>query len=117
MSDNWRYVNFSTLRKYTNFSPVKTIQGKITLQEVKSSDYCEYIRPPIDKYKTLQFGSFDEIKEVGYLHGKAYFEGQSRAGNLPTFRSLESTKSQQGDEHLSQYTFTDLAQMVCKVSR
>jgi hypothetical protein len=31
-------------------------------QEVKNSDYCEYIRPPIDKYKTLQFGSFDEIK-------------------------------------------------------
>ena len=32
------------------------------LQEVKKSDYCEYIRPPIDKYKTLQFGSFNEIK-------------------------------------------------------
>lgn len=31
------------------------------LEEVKRSDYCEYIRPPIDKYKTLQFGSFDEI--------------------------------------------------------
>ena len=28
---------------------------------VKNSDYCEYIRPPIDKYRTLQFGSFDEI--------------------------------------------------------
>lgn len=36
--------------------------GFIRLQEVKKSDYCEYIRPPIDKYKTLQFGSFDEIK-------------------------------------------------------
>ena len=32
------------------------------LEEVKSSDYCEYIRPPIDRYRTLQFGSFDEIK-------------------------------------------------------
>lgn len=32
------------------------------LQEVKNSNYCEYIRPPIDKYKTLQFGSFDEIR-------------------------------------------------------
>lgn len=31
-------------------------------QVVKNSSYCEYIRPPIDKYKTLQFGSFDEIK-------------------------------------------------------
>lgn len=32
------------------------------LEEVRNSDYCHYIRPPIDKYKTLQFGSFDEVK-------------------------------------------------------
>lgn len=31
------------------------------LELVKNSDYCEYIRPPIDKYGTLQFGAFDEI--------------------------------------------------------
>lgn len=49
-------------------------------QEVKKSDYCEYIRPPIDAYRTLQFGSFDEIREVGYRHGAAYFEGQRRGG-------------------------------------
>ena len=72
------------------------------LQEVKKSDYCEYIRPPIDKYKTLQFGSFDEIKvlkrcslveliakvyfqDVGYNHGKTYFTGLQKAGLLGTF--------------------------------
>ncbi|VDI76760.1 Hypothetical predicted protein, partial [Mytilus galloprovincialis] len=37
------------------------------LDHVKNSDYCEYIRPPIDKYGTLQFGSFDEIAELRYL--------------------------------------------------
>jgi len=31
------------------------------LEMVKTSQYCEYIRPPIDKYRTLQFASFDEI--------------------------------------------------------
>uniref|UniRef100_S4RZJ7 lysophospholipase n=1 Tax=Petromyzon marinus TaxID=7757 RepID=S4RZJ7_PETMA len=31
------------------------------LEVVKNSDYCEYIRPPIDRYKTLDFGKFDEI--------------------------------------------------------
>ena len=31
------------------------------LEIVKNSDYCEYIRPPIDKYGTLAFGSYDEI--------------------------------------------------------
>lgn len=31
------------------------------LEVVKGSDYCEYIRPPIDRYGTLEFGKFDEI--------------------------------------------------------
>lgn len=39
------------------------------LEEVKRSDYCSYIRPPIDHFKTLQFGSFDQILQVGYSHG------------------------------------------------
>lgn len=45
------------------------------LETVKSADYCDYIRPPIDRYGTLQFGSFDEIRDVGYYHGKTYFSG------------------------------------------
>ena len=32
------------------------------LEMVKNSDYCEYMRPPIDRFRTLQFGSFHEIK-------------------------------------------------------
>jgi lysophospholipid hydrolase len=40
------------------------------LEAVKAADYCDYIRPPIDQFATLQFGSFDEIKDVGYYHGK-----------------------------------------------
>lgn len=31
------------------------------LESVKNSDYCEYIRPPIDRYRTLEFSKFDEI--------------------------------------------------------
>lgn len=31
------------------------------LEMVKNSDYCEYLRPPIDSYRTLDFGKFDEI--------------------------------------------------------
>ena len=27
-------------------------------------------RPPIDKYGTLQFDAFDEIRDVGYYHGQ-----------------------------------------------
>ncbi|XP_069333279.1 patatin-like phospholipase domain-containing protein 7 isoform X4 [Eulemur rufifrons] len=31
------------------------------LETVKNSDYCEYLRPPIDGYGTLDFGKFNEI--------------------------------------------------------
>uniref|UniRef100_A0A669QBQ1 lysophospholipase n=1 Tax=Phasianus colchicus TaxID=9054 RepID=A0A669QBQ1_PHACC len=52
------------------------------LEMVKSSDYCEYIRPPIDRYGTLDFGKFDEICEVGYQHGKTVFGVWSRSDVL-----------------------------------
>lgn len=47
------------------------------LEEVKRSDYCCYIRPPIDRFKTMQFGMFNEIFEVGYSHGTALFSLKS----------------------------------------
>lgn len=56
-------------------------------QEVKSSDYCEYIRPPIDKYKTLAFSLFDEIREVGFNHGKQHFESMDKCGRLARFKN------------------------------
>lgn len=97
------------------------------LEEVKNSDYCEYIRPPIDKYKTLQFGSFDEIKDVGYNHGKTYYAGLLKAGQMPLLQPSYTTTSQSAEKtfhptHSAQasssgYTFTDLAQLVCKVPR
>ncbi|KAF0298701.1 Neuropathy target esterase sws [Amphibalanus amphitrite] len=97
------------------------------LEEVKGSDYCEYIRPPIDRYRTLQFGSFDEIKDVGFAHGSAYFSGMRKAGTLQALYdpkssaavALETASGQ--PRKLSQETphaphkFTDLAQMVCRV--
>lgn len=44
------------------------------LESVKAADYCDYIRPPIDKYSTLQFSAYDEIKKVGFDHGTTYFK-------------------------------------------
>jgi len=129
-------------KKWNPFaSPVKVpnlpeIQSRLAyvscvrqLEEVKKSDYCEYIRPPIDKFKTLQFGSFDDIKDVGYHHGKTYFAGLKKAGLLGVYTksetSTDSMKSPSsffgfgGRPDLSrtqgQQTFTDLAEMVAKV--
>lgn len=55
------------------------------LETVKTAGYCEYIRPPIDKYGTLQFGLFDEIKEVGYRHGETFYKGFKKAGLMKLF--------------------------------
>ena len=58
------------------------------LESVKAAGLagaCEYIRPPIDKYGTMQFGSFDEIKEVGYRHGDAYYSGLKKTGQMKLF--------------------------------
>jgi hypothetical protein len=55
------------------------------------------------------------LQEVGYNHGKTYFAGLLKAGLLPIFKP-EQGKSYHPHES-SCYTFTDLAQMVCKVAR
>jgi lysophospholipid hydrolase len=89
------------------------------LEEVKQSDYCTYIRPPIDKYKTLQFGSFDEIMDVGYSHGKTLFT----AMRLDRHKSLHSllhkerdrVHNHQGFKVQNHASFTDLAERVCKI--
>ncbi|XP_012224242.2 neuropathy target esterase sws isoform X1 [Linepithema humile] len=125
----WKRWNpFATPVKVPNLPDIQSRLAYVScvrqLEEVKTSDYCEYIRPPIDKYKTLQFANFDEIKDVGYQHGKTYFEGQSKAGVLPRFnadrenaRALRAKNQAANQQSPSSYTFTDLAQMVCKVSR
>lgn len=119
----WKRWNpFTTPVKVPNLPDIQSRLAYVScnrqLEEVKKSDYCEYIRPPIDAYKTLQFGSFDEIREVGYRHGAAYFEGQRRGGGGGV--SGASGAPSPGRRHdaqpsLTDYTFTDLAQMVCSV--
>ncbi|KAI1290330.1 Neuropathy target esterase sws [Halotydeus destructor] len=91
------------------------------LEEVKQSQYCTYIRPPIDRFKTLQFGSFDEIMDVGYIHGKTLFSAMSmeRKKSLYTFLTTDKDKkailTQQGINVKNQASFTDLADKVCKI--
>lgn len=44
------------------------------LESVKKATFCQYIRPPIDRYQTLDFHMFDIICELGYQHGKGVFD-------------------------------------------
>ncbi|XP_060810636.1 neuropathy target esterase sws isoform X3 [Amyelois transitella] len=116
----WKRWNpFTTPVKVPNLPDIQSRLAYVScnrqLEEVKNSDYCEYIRPPIDAYKTLQFGSFDEIREVGYRHGAAYFEGQRRGGGGGVSGAATEGRKPDAQPSLTDYTFTDLAQMVCSV--
>ncbi|XP_061383051.1 neuropathy target esterase sws isoform X8 [Danaus plexippus] len=116
----WKRWNpFTTPVKVPNLPDIQSRLAYVScnrqLEEVKKSDYCEYIRPPIDAYKTLQFGSFDEIREVGYRHGSAYFEGQRRGGGGGVSGAAAEGRKHSAQPALTDYTFTDLAQMVCSV--
>ncbi|XP_022900031.2 neuropathy target esterase sws isoform X1 [Onthophagus taurus] len=119
-----RWYPFTSSVKVPNLPDIQSRLAYVScvrqLEEVKTSGYCEYIRPPIDKYRTLQFGSFDEIKEVGYQHGKLFFEEQLKSGKLPYVKlhaEYDNINIQQhyADQH--QHNFTDLAQMVCQITR
>uniref|UniRef100_K7FPG4 lysophospholipase n=1 Tax=Pelodiscus sinensis TaxID=13735 RepID=K7FPG4_PELSI len=88
------------------------------LEMVKNSDYCEYIRPPIDRYRTLDFGKFDEICEVGYQHGKTVFNVWSRSSILDKMLKdrQEVCKSKtSGIVTCPSTSFTDLAEIVSRI--
>jgi len=89
------------------------------LEEVKRSEYCTYIRPPIDRYKTLQFGSFDDIMDIGYNHGRTLFSAMriSSKKSLHAYLQIERDHvyQQQGIHIPTQPSFTDLAEKVCRV--
>ncbi|XP_051939457.1 patatin-like phospholipase domain-containing protein 6 isoform X7 [Hippocampus zosterae] len=90
------------------------------LEVVKKSAYCEYIRPPIDRFKTMDFGKFDEIYDVGFQHGKLLFTGWARGdiieNMLRDHRSADYNDSKRVDSCTCQGAdFTDLAEIVSRI--
>ncbi|XP_047198507.1 patatin-like phospholipase domain-containing protein 6 isoform X2 [Hippoglossus stenolepis] len=90
------------------------------LEVVKKSAYCEYIRPPIDRFKTMDFGKFDEIYDVGFQHGKLVFTGWARGdiieNMLKDHRSADYNNSKRTDSCTCPGAdFTDLAEIVSRI--
>ncbi|XP_033822083.1 patatin-like phospholipase domain-containing protein 6 isoform X4 [Periophthalmus magnuspinnatus] len=90
------------------------------LEVVKKSAYCEYIRPPIDRFKTMDFGKFDEIYDVGFQHGKLLFTGWARGdiiqNMLKDHRSADYNDSKKTDScTCPDADFTDLAEIVSRI--
>uniref|UniRef100_A0A8C2BJK9 lysophospholipase n=1 Tax=Cyprinus carpio TaxID=7962 RepID=A0A8C2BJK9_CYPCA len=106
----WKRLNpLSEKVKVLNMAEIQTRLAYVCsvrqLEMVKDSDYCEYLRPPIDRYGTLDFGKFDEIADVGYQHGKTVFDVWCRSGRNSTNPGVTCPNA----------SFTDLAEIVSRI--
>lgn len=93
------------------------------LEEVKSSGICHYMRPPIDKFMTLQFASYDEIVSVGYDYAKCTLSSWQSSGILSKITpgsirgSSTAPTAMPSDNPISQqrHALVDLAEMVSRI--
>uniref|UniRef100_A0A8C3AJ65 lysophospholipase n=1 Tax=Cyclopterus lumpus TaxID=8103 RepID=A0A8C3AJ65_CYCLU len=122
----WKRLNpLAEKVKVLNMAEIQTRLAYVCcvrqLESVKSSDYCEYIRPPIDRYRTLEFGKFDEIAEVGYQHGKTVFDVWTRSGVVDKMlkdrhqEEFHNTQSKNNVVSCPNASFTDLAEIVSRI--
>nr|XP_061803823.1 patatin-like phospholipase domain-containing protein 7 [Nerophis lumbriciformis] len=121
----WKRLNpLAEKVKVLNMAEIQTRLAYVCcvrqLELVKGSDYCEYIRPPIDRYGTLEFGKFDEIAEVGYQHGKTLFDVWQRSNvvdNMLKDRHQEEFHKTKSSHVVTcpNASFTDLAEIVSRI--
>uniref|UniRef100_A0A8C5DUN6 lysophospholipase n=1 Tax=Gouania willdenowi TaxID=441366 RepID=A0A8C5DUN6_GOUWI len=122
----WKRLNpLAEKVKVLNMAEIQTRLAYVCcvrqLESVKSNDYCEYIRPPIDRYRTLEFGKFDEIAEVGYQHGKTLFDVWVRNGVVEKMlkdrhqEEFHNTQSKNNVVTCPNASFTDLAEIVSRI--
>ncbi|XP_016067253.1 PREDICTED: patatin-like phospholipase domain-containing protein 7 [Miniopterus natalensis] len=119
----WKRWNpLATKVKVLNMAEIQTRLAYVCcvrqLEEVRNSDYCEYLRPPIDSYGTLDFGKFTEICEVGYQHGRTVFGIWSRSGVLEKMlQDRQGTSKMKAFDVLTcpNASFTDLAEIVSRI--
>ncbi|XP_032759035.1 patatin-like phospholipase domain-containing protein 7 [Rattus rattus] len=119
----WKRWNpLATKVKVLNMAEIQTRLAYVCcvrqLEMVKNSDYCEYLRPPIDNYRTLDFGKFDEICEVGYQHGRTVFDIWVRSGVLEKMLQDQQGTSKRKDCGVftcPNSSFTDLAEIVSRI--
>uniref|UniRef100_A0A3Q3FVE8 lysophospholipase n=1 Tax=Kryptolebias marmoratus TaxID=37003 RepID=A0A3Q3FVE8_KRYMA len=122
------WKRFNPLAEKVKVLNIAEIQSRLAyvccvrhLESVKNSDYCEYIRPPIDRYRTLEFDKFDEIAEVGYQHGKTVFDVWGRSGVVDKMlkdRHQEDFHNIQRKSNVltcPNASFTDLAEIVSRI--
>ncbi|XP_077326149.1 patatin-like phospholipase domain-containing protein 6 isoform X1 [Lithobates pipiens] len=88
------------------------------LQRVKLSGYCEYLCPPVQRFRTTEFRRFQEVLDVGYEYGKLIFTEWHRGDVIE--KMLQDNSSHEIDQPHQGGTggspgFTDLAEIVSRI--
>ncbi|XP_028394632.1 patatin-like phospholipase domain-containing protein 7 isoform X3 [Dendronephthya gigantea] len=63
------------------------------LEDLKENKYCEYLRPPINRYHTLEFGKFNEILKIGFDYGQEIFQEWAKNKKSDIFPDLAPVSS------------------------
>lgn len=103
LSGFWTVVNrWNPFSACPNPPTLSEIQARLAyvssidnLERAKNTPGCLYMRPPIDRYGTLEFGKFDEIYQLGYTFGKEFLEKVKKEGSLPLPEETEEKKKLQ----------------------
>ncbi|RDW67309.1 lysophospholipase [Aspergillus mulundensis] len=103
LSGMWSVVNrWNPFSSVPNPPTLSEIQARLAyvssidnLERAKNIPGCLYMRPPIDRYGTLEFGNFDEIYQVGYVYGKEFLQKLKSQGSLPLPEETEEKKKLQ----------------------
>ncbi|XP_076800527.1 patatin-like phospholipase domain-containing protein 7 isoform X2 [Clavelina lepadiformis] len=84
------------------------------LERVMKADYCHYVRPPIAKYKTLEFHKFAELYELGYNHGQKTFTDEWTANFWKDLMPERGHRTSQvsGGKARGDISFCDLSEFV-----
>ncbi|KAL2832578.1 hypothetical protein BDW59DRAFT_139444 [Aspergillus cavernicola] len=103
LSGFWSVINrWNPFSGVPNPPTLSEIQARLAyvssidnLERAKNTPGCLYIRPPVDRYGTLEFGKFDEIYQLGYAYGKEYLDKLKSEGSLPLPEETEEKKKLQ----------------------
>jgi len=97
------------------------------METIKGSNWCQFIRPPIDRFKTLQFYSFDDIYQCGLHHGFTVCDAWKKGGFLNTIfqeKGPEKTEPKAkfniespGPRLAATATYADLAELVSTIKK
>ncbi|KIW11554.1 hypothetical protein PV08_10855 [Exophiala spinifera] len=90
LSGFWALLNrwnpFSSIPNPPTLSDIQArlayVSSVDALERAKNTPGCLYMRPPIDAYGTLQFGSFQEIVEIGHSYAKEFLARLKNGGEL-----------------------------------